>query len=328
MRKSGAGSWGYFLLGGGSSGRVPALLLAAVHGRIGRAQQGLGAVAVFGVQGHADADARHDAAGRADLDRRRHGLQQLLGHALRIGRMAQRLDQHDELVAAQAAHQVVLAHGAAQALRQGAEHAVAGLVAMLVVDLLEAVGVDEEQAQAMALGERALHGLGQALFEVGPAGRAGQGVEAGLVGQVGMVGLQGLVAAQQFGLAGLDLGQQGVEVGRQLVDLAHLGRAGAAVEGTLVADRAGVRRQGAQRLDHQVFEPARDRHHRQAGQHHAQQHAGQRPAQRRQDHAAVAAQLHRGGRRALVADGRAGVDREQPGGQPVDDGRPMYSALI
>ena len=60
------------------------------------------------------------------------------------------LEQDRELVAGQARDHVRLAHAAAQAARDLLQHLVAGEVAQAVVDDLEAVDVDVEQAEAVA----------------------------------------------------------------------------------------------------------------------------------------------------------------------------------
>ena len=58
--------------------------------------------------------------------------------------------EHGELVAAEPRDQILLAHGAAQALGDLDQQPVAGLVAEAVVDDLEVVEVEEEHGDAVA----------------------------------------------------------------------------------------------------------------------------------------------------------------------------------
>ena len=69
------------------------------------------------------------------------------GELARIGAI---LDQHDELVAAEPRHGVALAQVMAQPPRDVLQQAVARLVAEAVVDVLEAVEVDEEERELLA----------------------------------------------------------------------------------------------------------------------------------------------------------------------------------
>ena len=66
------------------------------------------------------------------------------------------LGQHDELVAAQPDHHVVVANAGAQPIRRGDQHLVAGIVPEGVVDPLEVVEIQEQQRDgALAAGELA-----------------------------------------------------------------------------------------------------------------------------------------------------------------------------
>ncbi len=79
-------------------------------------------------------------------DRAGDRLEHPAGHVAGIGLVPQAPAQHGELVTAEARHDVTLAHGLAQPPRHLDEQGVAGLVAELVVDLLEVVEVEEQQA--------------------------------------------------------------------------------------------------------------------------------------------------------------------------------------
>ena len=58
------------------------------------------------------------------------------------------LQQHDELVAAEARHEILAAHAVADLLRRELQQLVAGRVAAGVVDVLELIEIDEEQRAA------------------------------------------------------------------------------------------------------------------------------------------------------------------------------------
>jgi len=86
-------------------------------------------------------------------------VEQPLGDHVRIGVARQVVDQHQELVAAEAADHVPAeigpggvrgAQGAAQAAGDLAQHLVAGLMAQRVVDQLEAVEIEEHDRELVA----------------------------------------------------------------------------------------------------------------------------------------------------------------------------------
>jgi hypothetical protein len=85
-----------------------------------------------------------------------------------------------ELLAADAEHAVAPAHALAQALGHAAQRLVAGLMAVQVVDLLEVVDVDEDDAERLAGGQDAL----EHLVEDPVAEQAGERVVAGLLAAV------------------------------------------------------------------------------------------------------------------------------------------------
>ena len=89
--------------------------------------------------------------------------------------------QHDEFVAAQAADGVDLAHAGAHARRHFAQHDVAGLVAMGVVDRLELVEVEEHHGAAVLLAPPGGQRLVQPVEEQDAVGQAREGVVLGLV---------------------------------------------------------------------------------------------------------------------------------------------------
>ncbi len=93
-----------------------------------------------------------------------------------LGRIDQ---QHDELVAAEPRHDVVGADGGDHPLGHGLEQRVAGAVAEAVVDVLEVVEVDVDDAQPCAALRRRLQRLRQLFAEPGAVGQAGQLVVGG-----------------------------------------------------------------------------------------------------------------------------------------------------
>ena len=88
-----------------------------------------------------------------------------------------RLGKDGELVARQAAGDSIARQRARQPLAQRLEHAIAGLVAERVVDLLEVVDVDVQQHQAATRARAARNGLVQQVLELQPVRHLGERVE-------------------------------------------------------------------------------------------------------------------------------------------------------
>ena len=82
--------------------------------------------------------------------------------------------QHQELVAADAADHVGLAHECAQALAQRLQQQVAGGVTMGVVDHLEMVEIDEQQGHRVAVAAGLRGGEREQFAQQGAVGQAGQ----------------------------------------------------------------------------------------------------------------------------------------------------------
>ena len=142
-------------------------------------------------------------------------LQDLGGHVGGVGGALDLRQHHHELVAADAADGVHHAQLPHQALGDLLQHLVAGGVAERVVDVLEAVQVDEHHrgllAVALARGQR----LGEPVFQQAAVGQPGQRVVVGEVlrarlglAPVGDLRLQALVGGLQFGGA---LGDRALE---------------------------------------------------------------------------------------------------------------------
>ncbi len=170
--------------------------LGVVHRHVGRLQQRHGVLAVLGIDRNADAGAQQHLAAE-EHERALQVVVDLLGDAAHhlVGAHA---IQHDaELVAAEARHQVALAHAAGEALGDVLQQQVAGLVAQRVVDQLEVVEVEEQQRELLVLargvGEQRLH----VLVELGAVRPAGERVDVGELvhALLGAVDLQHVVDA-------------------------------------------------------------------------------------------------------------------------------------
>ena len=157
-----------------------ALGLGPVHREVGVAKERLG---VLGAGGDPDARAHVDLA---PLDRDRIGerLEDAARGRRRVGRVVDLLDQDGELVAAEARDRVGRAQAGLEAGRDRLEELVAGPVAERVVDRLEVVDVDEEDADRVAASRGAADCEREAVEEEGAVGHAGERVVEGLVRDV------------------------------------------------------------------------------------------------------------------------------------------------
>ena len=129
-------------------GAVAAPLLGPVHRRVRVAEQRLRAVGDAARQGDADAGGHehltlHERDGPGDR------IGQPLGHELGGLLAGHVVAQDRELVAAEAGHHVVRAHGRAQPVGHRHQQSVAGGVAQAVVHHLEAVEVEEQDRDAL-----------------------------------------------------------------------------------------------------------------------------------------------------------------------------------
>lgn len=163
--------------------------LGCVHGGIGIAQQGFHIQPFFGGQTQADAGRYADiVAGDALLPT--HRLHQLLSHLAGLLAIAH-VQQGDEFIAAPACQHLVGAQHLAQLPHQGAEQLVTGGMAQGVVDLLEAIDIDEQHREVAGL-LQVLQARLEILVEGGPVGQLGQGIAQGHA-------LQGLLGALALG---------------------------------------------------------------------------------------------------------------------------------
>ena len=158
---------------------VPAPVLRLVHGRVGVAHEAVGRDPGAVRGRHADADG-HEGLAVDQRHRLGHDLGQGVGQLVDASAAVAVREVDDELVAAEAGHGGVLAGGHPQSLADGLDHPVAGGVAERVVDHLEAVDVEEDDADGLA-GRAADEGRRQALHERGAVEEAGQLVVVGRV---------------------------------------------------------------------------------------------------------------------------------------------------
>ena len=138
------------------------------------------------------------------------------------------LQQHRELIAAEARQQAAGAGGRAQPLGDLLQHAVAEAVAEGVVDGLEVVDVDEQQREAL-LAAGARQRARQVRRELAAVGQLGERIVVGQVMQLaralGDVALEFRLVGAQLRFRMLDAIGHGVEGVGQLGDLAPSRRA-------------------------------------------------------------------------------------------------------
>ena len=156
--------------------------LGLVHGHVGPLQEGVAVGGVLRCQGDADAGVDVEA-GAVQLEGVLEGGRDAPCHQLGEGDVGSS-EEHGELVAPQAADEVVGADGTGQAGTDLGQQLVAHVVADGVIDLLEPVEVDEQQGQGLARHPVGEYG-GQALVEVTPVGQAGEIVGGGVPACVG-----------------------------------------------------------------------------------------------------------------------------------------------
>ena len=167
---------------------APTGALRGLHRGIGLGQQ-LVAFAVVREDHDADRDADLDAS-LGQVERRLHRLDDAVRQRDAVVGRVGAFHQHEELVAADPRHGVLVARLDAQSLRDLADHFVADRVAERIVDRLEAVDVDEQHGELLAQAADRLprtigpeQGLRQSILEEHAVGQAGQRVEHGALAQ-------------------------------------------------------------------------------------------------------------------------------------------------
>jgi hypothetical protein len=173
---------------------IAATFLGTVHGDIGILHQRLGVGAI--IRKEADADAGADVEFLFDSHRRiLQGIEDLFCDVRDGGRIDDVLDDDQKFVATESANGVRFSHQSAQAPRHLAEDAIADLVAEGIVDVLEAIEVDEQDGQSGLVAVGTLQGLVQSVAKQQAVGQAGQRVVVGLV-------IELIVGLPQFGDVG------------------------------------------------------------------------------------------------------------------------------
>ena len=151
------------------------MLLGAVLRRVRTAQQLLRVDPVVGRDRHADAAGERHVA-PTDAHRRVAGGRDALGEHHRELAARQVGEQHRQLVAPVPSEGVLDAEAVANALRDRAQHLVAGRVAEGIVDQLELVDVDEAHADGGVVDTCVQQGLLEAVEEHRPRWKTRQGI--------------------------------------------------------------------------------------------------------------------------------------------------------
>ena len=165
---------------GGDVVAVAAGLLGGVHREVGADHQVLAARLLVAEADDADRGRHRDALALERQAALADRLEHALGDALR-GVAVGVAQQHGELVAAEAGHDVRLADAVVQRAADRADDLVAGLVAAGVVDVLEAVEVEQEERALAAVAGGVGDELGQLLVEAAAVEQLGQRVVVGEV---------------------------------------------------------------------------------------------------------------------------------------------------
>ena len=201
--------------------------LAVIHGHVGATDQGFDGGAVFRV--HGDADGGGDdhllAVDGAAAGNRLDQVHRHPGSGIGVTHF---LEQDQEFVAALAADRVAAAHAGADALGRLLEQPVPGAMAQGIVHRLEAVQVDMQHRQSLAVATGPADGLAEPVGEQGPVGQTGEEVMLGEEADAGFrslvfgdVGKEGHVAGHGASLV-LD-GDDGQPAGKQIAVLAPVG---------------------------------------------------------------------------------------------------------
>jgi hypothetical protein len=163
------------------------VVLGAVHRRVGVAQQRLDVAAVLRVEADAGAAGERQVVA-VDVHRQADLVDDALHRAEDHFLAGVVVEDHHELVAAQARHRVALAQHRAQPLGHALQQLVAHAVAEAVVDELEVVQVDEHHRHGA---RRALreHRLAHPVVQQVAVGQAGERVVVRLVLELHLVAL-------------------------------------------------------------------------------------------------------------------------------------------
>ena len=155
---------------------VTPLLLGLMHGGIGMLQQFGGGTAILRIQ--ADTDAGIDVhllpgRQREGFDQQR---KQNLGGRCGILGSVQVLQHHQELIATEPRQGILVAQALAHALGDGTQQFITDRMAETVVDVLEAVQIDEQHAHPLPIAMRPFHGMRQSRLSEQAIGQTGERV--------------------------------------------------------------------------------------------------------------------------------------------------------
>jgi hypothetical protein len=183
-----------------------ALLLGAIHGGVGLAENRLGRDG--GIGDHRDADAHRDRQlDPVYVDRLPRGLADAVSDQDHLALGGEVLEQKRELVAAEPRHGVHRAQQAAQSIAHDGQQPVARRVAARVVDLLEVVEIQEQHRELRPGPARALERDAQAVEEQSPIGQPGELVVERLMGELRLRALaHGRMSERSVELGGVEPG--------------------------------------------------------------------------------------------------------------------------
>src|SRR5437660_4972886 len=139
---------------------VSAAVLGLIHRRVRVSEQLTHVLAVARTEAHPDADARHEWPAVHD-NRSGECLVDAASHLVYLLGALGALHHHDELVATHAHDDVFRAHCGAYALRHDLQQLVTRLVAAGVVDVLEAIQIEEQHRKHRAAALGILDGAGK-----------------------------------------------------------------------------------------------------------------------------------------------------------------------
>lgn len=165
---------------------VPPLPLGAIHRFVGAPDQSVDVVAVGRIQADADAGGDGQLMVR-QCERFGEPSQYLLRNHGDIAEIRHILKDYRKLVAGQPRRGVALSDAAGQAFGHLLQQLVADHVAEGVVDLLEAVEIEEQQGYGEAVAVCAGQCPAKALIEQGAVGKGREGVVIGLIVQALLV---------------------------------------------------------------------------------------------------------------------------------------------
>ena len=156
------------------------MLLGPIERGIRIADQGLGVIAVVGIDGDAETGTKVQLL-VIDLERRQEGVEDLLGDLGGVLGAVDAGQQEQEIIGAEPCHGIAPTHGADQTLADRAQDLIAAREPERIVDQLEAVEVEDHDREQLLAAPRPLDRLGQTVIEQQAVGQAGQRIVVGEV---------------------------------------------------------------------------------------------------------------------------------------------------